>query len=151
MYAWIFIVLCALALLSFLLRKANNAPMSRLDRPLPDDLVPYKETKVFTKANCPKGLLTRHNTKAGTWGVVRVTKGSVRYVVLSGPDEGLSVVVETGHTFWTGPQVYHSVEFLGDDSAFYVEFWGQKGVHPPNFIKKSLIRDVEEEDEHKHM
>jgi len=53
---------------------------------LPEDVVKYsqvpKAPKTFTASTIPKGLLKQHTTKKGTWGVIRVSKGttSVRFL-----------------------------------------------------------------------
>ena len=42
---------------------------------LPDNLVPYKHTDMFTETTVPAGLLRDHNTKEGVWGLIRVDDG----------------------------------------------------------------------------
>eukprot|EP00532_Pseudo-nitzschia_australis_P008665 CAMPEP_0168177906 /NCGR_PEP_ID=MMETSP0139_2-20121125/8764_1 /TAXON_ID=44445 /ORGANISM="Pseudo-nitzschia australis, Strain 10249 10 AB" /LENGTH=201 /DNA_ID=CAMNT_0008097109 /DNA_START=104 /DNA_END=709 /DNA_ORIENTATION=+ len=55
---------------------------------LPKNAVKYsqvpKEGNVFTETTIPKGLLNRHNTKAGTWGVIKILKGSLHYNIEAG-------------------------------------------------------------------
>ena len=34
---------------------------------------------IWTKNNIPPSILSRHNTKAGTWGKLRVIKGRVKF------------------------------------------------------------------------
>ncbi len=48
---------------------------------LPADVVPYRTLGPFDESTLPKGLLRDHRTKAGVWGLVEVTSGSVRYFV----------------------------------------------------------------------
>lgn len=48
---------------------------------LPDGLVSYKQTAVFTEETLPAGLRRAHTTKAGVWGWIEVLEGAVDYVV----------------------------------------------------------------------
>src|SRR3546814_12863867 len=48
---------------------------------LPLKAKPYKRTPSFTEATIPAGLLGDHSTKAGTWGLIRVEEGLLRYIV----------------------------------------------------------------------
>ncbi len=47
---------------------------------LPDDVVPYRTTKVFTEQSVPAGLLADHRTKAGVWARIEVLSGGLDYV-----------------------------------------------------------------------
>ena len=86
---------------------------------LPPDVAPYRRTAEFTESTLPAGLRTRHTTKAGTWGRIRVVSGALRYRILAPePEEHvlsaeLSGIVE--------PEVPHEVEPLGE-VRFFVEF-----------------------------
>jgi tellurite resistance-related uncharacterized protein len=42
---------------------------------------PYKRTATFTETTIPAGLLGDHSTKEGTWGLIRLEEGALRYVV----------------------------------------------------------------------
>eukprot|EP00536_Pseudo-nitzschia_multiseries_P012198 jgi/Psemu1/308862/fgenesh1_kg.451_\ len=59
----------------------SNGPMPIL----PTNLVKYsqvpKEGAVFTETTIPKGLLNKHSTKAETWGVIKILKGSLQYTL----------------------------------------------------------------------
>ena len=87
---------------------------------LPTNLSAYRETPVFTAETVPAGLLREHSTKAGTWGLIHVTSGTLVYRIAATDEEHRQTpdsppgVVE--------PEVLHSVEPLGEVS-FYVEFW----------------------------
>jgi tellurite resistance-related uncharacterized protein len=51
---------------------------------LPNDVVKYSQVPKegsFTKSTIPKGLLNRHTTKIGTWGVIKILKGSLEYKI----------------------------------------------------------------------
>tara|TARA_R110002110_G_scaffold14545_6_gene67329 strand:- start:613 stop:1065 length:453 start_codon:yes stop_codon:yes gene_type:complete len=53
----------------------------RCDRfEFPDGLTLYKQTPEFDETTIPKGLLHQHSTKTGTWGMIRVHQGALRYV-----------------------------------------------------------------------
>jgi tellurite resistance-related uncharacterized protein len=89
---------------------------------LPADVQPYARTAVFTEATVPAGLLRRHTTKAGAWGLIRVLEGRLAYRIsdprrpasetILSPDRGPGVVE---------PTILHEVEPLGP-VRFYVEF-----------------------------
>ena len=49
---------------------------------LPLDVAKYKETRVFTATDVPKGLVSRHTTAENVWGVIRVAQGRLRYRIL---------------------------------------------------------------------
>ena len=55
---------------------------------LPDGLVNYTTLPTldlcFTATTIPRGLQSNHSTKEGTWGVIRVLKGTLEYTL---PDE----------------------------------------------------------------
>ncbi len=55
----------------------QGIPLERL----PADVSPYRTIGPFDETTLPKGLLSDHRTKAGVWGLLEVTSGSVRYVV----------------------------------------------------------------------
>jgi tellurite resistance-related uncharacterized protein len=46
---------------------------------LPDDVVLYRRTPIFTEATIPAGLLSDHRTKEGVWGMIRVLEGQLSY------------------------------------------------------------------------
>jgi tellurite resistance-related uncharacterized protein len=87
---------------------------------LPGNVTSYNRTPEFTRATIPKGLLRRHQTKAGTWGKIVVLEGQLRYRILEPELEEINLwpdkfgVVE--------PTVRHEVEPIGH-VRFYVEFF----------------------------
>lgn len=89
---------------------------------LPPDVRVYKRTPVFTEDNIPAGLLNDHHTKEGTWGLIRVEEGALRYSVR---DARRPFVEETltphGPPGVVEPTIRHRVEPLGF-VRFYVEF-----------------------------
>lgn len=48
-------------------------------RELPEDFAPYRSTSVFDASTLPGALSSRHETKAGVWALIHVTRGSVEY------------------------------------------------------------------------
>lgn len=89
---------------------------------LPHGLQVYKRTPTFTEATIPAGLLDQHSTKPGTWGLIRVDEGCLRYLITDHrrpasecmlTPEGPPGVVE--------PTILHRVEPVGT-VLFHVEF-----------------------------
>ena len=89
---------------------------------LPAGLEPYKRTPTFTEATVPAGLLADHSTKEGTWGLIVVEHGKLRYAVTDPrrtpaervltPESGPGIVE---------PTIVHRVEPIGQ-VRFHVEF-----------------------------
>lgn len=90
---------------------------------LPDGLTPYKRTPTFTEENIPAGLLNDHQTKEGTWGLICVEEGELRYIVTdpnrTPSDTKLSKDAPPGIV---EPTILHRVEPLGS-VRFHVEFF----------------------------
>lgn len=92
---------------------------------LPGNVASYSVTPEFTRATVPKGLLRRHQTKAGTWGKIIVLEGRLRYRILEPELEETELspakygVVE--------PSVLHEVEPIGH-VRFYIEFFSEIGT-----------------------
>ena len=86
---------------------------------LPAGTAPYKRTPEFTEGTVPPGLLREHSTKAGVWGVITLTSGSLRYVV---PSTGLDVVLAPDRPGIVLPEQVHFIEPAGP-VRFHVEFW----------------------------
>lgn len=89
---------------------------------LPDGLTPYKRTATFTEENIPAGLLNDHHTKEGTWGLIRVEEGALRYVVTD-PRRTSSETILTNETppGVVEPTILHRVQPMGA-VRFHVEF-----------------------------
>lgn len=71
---------------------------------------PYKSTPVFDEVSLPAGMRREHRTKAGSWGVIRVLKGRLRYQVL---DPSSEVILEPSRPGLILPEQPHLVEPLG--------------------------------------
>jgi tellurite resistance-related uncharacterized protein len=80
---------------------------------------PYKTTPVFDEITLPEGLRREHRTKAGTWGIIRVLDGRLRYRVL---DPSSETILEPGHPGLIRPDEPHLVEPLGR-MRMQVEFY----------------------------
>lgn len=98
--------------------------------------VPSKPGAKFTKGKIPRGLLKEHTTKSGTWGVINITKGQLRYQI---NEPELSVhVLDTNTKGVIEPQVKHEVSPLTDDVEFVVEFYRIPGTGPVNEKREGL-------------
>jgi tellurite resistance-related uncharacterized protein len=93
---------------------------------LPRDVKPYKRTPSFTEATIPAGLLGDHATKAGTWGLIRVEEGLMRYIV-SDPrrPRRVSILSAGGDAGIVEPTIIHCVEPVGS-VRFHVEFFREE-------------------------
>lgn len=86
---------------------------------LPKGIVPYKRTPVFTEKTVPKALLSDHSTKAGTWGLICVESGTLRYTV---PGRKYMENLSPGINGVVHPEELHHITPLGP-VRFFVEFW----------------------------
>jgi tellurite resistance-related uncharacterized protein len=73
--------------------------------------VPYRSTPVFTNDTLPEALRRAHSTKAGVWGLLKVLKGTILYVI---EETGERQMVQAPRTVVISPQQLHSVEPQGD-------------------------------------
>lgn len=92
---------------------------------LPPGLHAYSKTPSFTGATMPAALAADHETKPGTWGLIRVAEGKLRYRITD-PRRAPMEQVLTPDTApgIVEPAIRHNVEPLGD-VRFEVEFWRQ--------------------------
>jgi tellurite resistance-related uncharacterized protein len=105
---------------------------------LPQEMVKYSQVPAvgktpFTKTTIPKGLLKRHNTKDGTWGIIRVAHGQLQYEIDEGWHKG-KYILNAQMPGVIEPQVFHSVSPISDeeddddDVSFVVEFYRLPGT-----------------------
>ncbi|MDO9487498.1 MAG: DUF1971 domain-containing protein [Sphingomonadaceae bacterium] len=89
---------------------------------LPGDLEPYRRTDLFTEASVPAALRRDHSTKAGSWGLIRVASGRLRYRITD-PRRVASETLLTpdGPPGIVEPTMLHYVEPDGP-VTFHVEF-----------------------------
>ena len=88
-------------------------------RSLPTEVQPYHRTVTFTEDSIPKGLLHEHKTKPGTWGVIHVLSGTLRYIPVG---TGETVLLTATRPGIIEPDTAHLVAPEGAVS-FFVEFW----------------------------
>lgn len=89
---------------------------------LPEGLETVRRTPEFTAGTVPVALLKDHNTKLGTWGLIHVAEGMLRYDITDNrrpprttfltPDSEPGIVE---------PTICHRVEPVGA-TRFHVEF-----------------------------
>ena len=100
-------------------------------RQLPSEMVKYTQVPGkgrFIKDTIPRGLLKEHTTKSGTWGVIIVSKGQLRYQI---NEPSVSVyILDSENKGIIEPQVKHEVAPLTDDVEFVVEFYRLPGTGP---------------------
>jgi hemoglobin len=90
---------------------------------LPAGLTAYRRTELFTETSVPPGLLKDHSTKAGTWGLIHVFEGRLRYRITDSrrlPYE--SVLTPDGRLGIVEPTILHNIEPL-ESVRFQVEFF----------------------------
>lgn len=90
---------------------------------LPDSLPPglerYGESPVFTPENIPKALTASHMTRSGTWGLLRVESGVLRFTLDIEPS--IQIILTAGQCVVIEPDVPHHVAFELPGS-FHIEF-----------------------------
>lgn len=104
---------------------------------IPEDFVNYKSTAHFTKTDIPKMFLHLHNTKAGVYGKIYVTKGKLKFVGFTDRrgEVEKQIVIEENNTAISPPEYWHKVEFLTEDTEFYVDFYAHK---ESDIVKQNL-------------
>lgn len=92
----------------------------RCDRfEMPDGLVRYFKTPVFTEDSIPRRLVREHTTKTGVWGKLVVVEGRIKYMV---PSAGAEFELSGECPGVIPPEVPHLVEPLGA-VKFFLEFY----------------------------
>ncbi len=86
-----------------------RAAIARLPDTLPPGVQPYKDSPVFTPDNLPDALKAAHSTKAGTWGLLKVQAGVLRFVLDDAPHT--DAVLTAGQQVVIEPGVRHHVAF----------------------------------------
>lgn len=90
---------------------------------LPAGLAPYRRTASFSEGSVPAALLADHNTKAGSWGLIHVAEGRLRYRVTDPRRAPLELVLTPDDPPGVvEPTIRHHVEPLSA-VRFHVEFW----------------------------
>lgn len=90
---------------------------------LPEGAKPYRRTATMTDTTIPAALRRDHDTKPGTWGLIHVTQGRLRYRITDPRRAPLDMLLtpETAPGI-VEPTILHCVEPVGA-VAFHVEFW----------------------------
>ncbi|MFH7811405.1 MULTISPECIES: DUF1971 domain-containing protein [Acetobacter] len=91
------------------------------------EVEPYRSTPVFDQDTLPAALRTRHNTRAGVWGVIRVLEGTLKLTYLDPPSELLLTPATPGLIL---PQQPHFVTPVGT-MTMRVDFYDQS---PPDAL-----------------
>jgi tellurite resistance-related uncharacterized protein len=94
---------------------------------IPDDLVAYSQSPVFTQDTIPSALLKAHETKRGVWALVHVLDGRLRYRVHAPRSETTLTPDMVGVI---EPDAVHSVEPIGP-VRFYLEFFRPRSRKRP--------------------
>ena len=94
---------------------------------LPKTVQPYQRTPTFSADTVPRGLLSAHNTKAGTWAVIHVLEGKLLYRIGEPVEE--EVVLSSTVKGVIEPEMRHAVAPLGEVS-FHVEFYREEAASP---------------------
>lgn len=87
----------------------QRAALPRVPDVLPPGVQPYKDSPVFTPDNLPDALKAAHSTKAGTWGLLKVHTGVLRFVLDDAPHA--EAVLTAGQQVVIEPGVRHHVAF----------------------------------------
>lgn len=121
-----------------------TSPMTMNMATLPPNVVKYsqvpsgKSRPCFTQDSIPKGLLRQHNTKQGTWGVIHIQRGKLRYTIDEGAHKGIYNLNDTTSGI-IEPQVYHSVAPIDHEEVeFVVEFYRLPNTGPVHEEREGL-------------
>ncbi|SSW63056.1 DUF1971 domain-containing protein [Achromobacter agilis] len=106
----------------------HRQSLPRLPDAPPEGLQPYRESPVFTPDNLPGALRSAHTTKNGTWGLLKVHAGVLRYTLDDPPHT--EVVLAAGQQVLIEPQVRHHVAFELPGS-FQITFYRAGDAEPP--------------------
>jgi tellurite resistance-related uncharacterized protein len=88
----------------------------------------YRSTPIFTTDSLPAALRRAHSTKAGVWGLLKVLKGTIVYVI---EESGERLTVQAPGTVVILPQQLHSVDPQGD-MEMQVDFYHEAPEHVPS-------------------
>ncbi|WP_082103167.1 DUF1971 domain-containing protein [Sphingomonas sp. Ag1] len=112
---------------------------------LPEGLESYSRTVSFTEETLPAGLRKDHTTKAGSWGLICVEQGVLRYRVTDPrrlPTER-DLTPETGPGV-VEPTILHHVEPIGL-VRFHVEFLRNSATPVPLCQHEKLAKQENRE------
>lgn len=103
-------------------REANGeqGQMSKIPASLPQGVTAYSRSPDFTPETLPAKLQSAHAIKTGTWALLHVLEGRVRYC-LEAPHEG-EVVDSAGEHVVIQENMPHHVSFV-EPGRFFIEFY----------------------------
>ena len=87
---------------------------------------PYRSTPVFDSDTLPQALRRAHSTKGGTWGLIRVLEGRVRYTI---EETGEEAILDPTRVGKVRPQELHHVEPIGT-MRMRVDFYDHEPAVP---------------------
>lgn len=90
---------------------------------LPSGLECYSQSPVFTPATLPEKLKAAHSIKAGTYGLLRVINGSLRFILEKQPFT--ETILTAGQQMVIQPDILHHVEFE-QAGSFQIDFYRSK-------------------------
>jgi tellurite methyltransferase len=100
---------------------------------IPENFYKYKETPIWENETIPSIILTKHNTKAWSYGKINIISGELEYTVFNNDDSIKSTTVLTPSNHWVAiPQEWHKIKPLWEVKV-YVEFYKEK---PLDLVKK---------------
>lgn len=94
-----------------------------LPNTFPPGLECYSQSPVFTPDTLPEKLKASHSIKAGTYGLLRVISGTLRFTYETEPST--DVVLNTGEHIVIAPDAPHHVRFE-QAGSFQIDFYRSK-------------------------
>lgn len=94
--------------------------MSDIPASLPEGLESYARSPDFTPESLPAKLQSAHSVKPGTWGLIHVLEGRLRYE-LEPPRRG-AVIAGAGETIVIEQDTPHHVSFV-EPGRMFIEFF----------------------------
>lgn len=88
---------------------------------LPDHVVHYRSSPVFTDRTVPEALQRGHTTAAGVWGRITVLEGSLRYRITDPAVQAEQHILTPERHGVVEPRIEHEVEVIGP-VRFQVDF-----------------------------
>lgn len=101
--------------------------MNLEERRLPPHARRYRQSPAFTTSNTPEALQRNHATRAGTWGLLVVSDGSVTFRDV---ESGLVRTLFAGDRQVILPESLHAA-LPGSDTVFHVEFYRMEEEERP--------------------
>jgi tellurite resistance-related uncharacterized protein len=91
----------------------------------PDSLTLLRAARPWDQDTLPAGLRHSHRIAEGTWGMLRVTEGSVNFRMQTSPTSpAMDTTLSAGSTQPIPPEAPHEVTITGP-VKLVVEFWGR--------------------------